>query len=143
MSLLHNAGRSQSTLLVAGQREYEDLAVELVSTSRGRKVLSKLRELLSEGSGRHFYRSWTSTGSSLADQEGGRAGAQRAQRVLPIFDTAAITEDLNRAFMAMSDVHDVWKDRDSGARWQGNTRLPHIVLTGRKINGLGKDGSHT
>lgn len=140
VSLLHNAGHSQSALLVAGQREYEDLAVELVSTSRGRKVLSKLRESLNEGNRGISHSSCTYDGGSVGDREGGKAGARRAQRVLPIFDTAAITEDLNRAFMAMSDAHDMWKDQDRGARTQGISRLPHIVLTGRSINGSGRDG---
>ncbi|CAN0242273.1 unnamed protein product, partial [Ectocarpus fasciculatus] len=78
VSLLRNAGPAQSALLVAGQREFEDLAVELVSTPRGRKVLHRIRESLTEPP-------------------------------LPIFDTEAITKDLNRAFMLMSDVHNMWK----------------------------------
>lgn len=143
VSLLNNAGHLQSALLVAGQREYEDLAVELASTARGRKVLSKIRESLNEGNKGFFHSSWTYDGGGESDREGGRTGAQRAQRVLPIFDTAAIVEDLSRAFMAMSDVHDVWKDRDRGEPGQGNPRLPHIVVTGRKINGLDRDGPNT
>lgn len=140
VSLLHNAGHSQRALLVAGQREYEDLAVELVSTARGRKVLSKLRESLNEGSKRGSHSSWADEGGNLGDRRGGRAGAHRSDRLLPIFDTAAITNELSQAFMLMSDVHDLWKDRDRGARGQGNTRLPHIVLTGRNINSLNRDG---
>lgn len=145
VSLLHNAGPLQSALLVAGQREYEDLAVELVSTARGRKFLSKLRESLNEGSKGGSLGSWAYEWGSQVDREGGKVGAQRAQqRVLPIFDTAAIVEDLSRAFMAMLDVQDVWKDGDRGALGQqGNTRLPHVVLTGKKINGLDREGPNT
>lgn len=132
VSLLRNAGPSQSNLLVAGQREYEDLAVELVSTERGRKVLSNLQASLSDVESRGSHR-------SRADQAGpgvGKAGAERRERLLPIFDTEAITKELNQAFMLMSDVHDIWKPRHRGAPGHGDTRLPHIVLTGRNINNL-------
>lgn len=129
VSLLRNAGPSQSALLVAGQREYEDLAVGLVSTEHGRKVLCELRASLLD------YR--RDLECSLAGREGKKAGAEGRRHVLPIFDTEAITTELNQAFMLMSDVHDMESHGHSGAPRQGDARLPHIVMTGRKANNLG------
>lgn len=131
VSLLYNAGNSQSTLLVSGQREYEDLAVELVSTSRGRRILRKLRESLTEGMRGVPHSMGTCEGGDIAGRMESRVGAQRENNLFPIFDTAAITKDLNRAFMLMSDVHDAWKDWDEEKRAQDKPRLPHIILTGR------------
>eukprot|EP00903_Cladosiphon_okamuranus_P013259 g12363.t1 len=130
VSLLRNAGPSQSALLVAGQREYEDLAVELVCTERGRKVLRELRASLKLDY-RGSNRSPADKVGGGAGRKGGKAGVDRRESALPIFDTEAITRELNQAFMLMSDVHDMWKDRHRGAPGQGDTHLPHIVLTGR------------
>lgn len=136
VSLLRNAGPSLSALLVAGQREYEDLAVELVSTERGRKVLSELRASLNDVGHRRADRLPADKEGSLARRRGGKAGADGRERALPVFDTEAITRELNQAFMLMSDVHDMWKDRHRGEPGNGDTRLPHIVLTGRNIANL-------
>lgn len=136
VSLLRNAGPSQSALLVAGQREYEDLAVELVSTKRGRKILSKLRASLNDAESKSYHRSRTGKESSVKDRKGRKAGAEGGERLLPIFDTEAITKELNQAFMLMSDAHDMWKDRHRAAPGSGDTRLPHIILTGRNIDNL-------
>lgn len=137
-SLLRNAGPSQSALLVAGQREYEDLAVDLVSTERGRRVLSELRASLNDAGHRRPNRSQAGREGSVAGRGAGeKAGAEGRGRPLPIFDTEAITKELNQAFMLMSDVHGMWKDRHRGAPGHADERLPHIVLTGRNANNLG------
>ncbi|CBJ48372.1 UDP-N-acetylglucosamine--peptide N-acetylglucosaminyltransferase, family GT41 [Ectocarpus siliculosus] len=138
ISLLRNAGPSQSALLVAGQREFEDLAVDLVCTTRGRKVLHSLRASLSWRYKTDFRRSRLGETEKGAGGDKERAGAGGAEPPLPIFDTEAITKDLNRAFMLMSDTHDVWKVRGRRERWPGGTRLPHIVLTGKSLNGGGR-----
>lgn len=137
ISLLRNAGPSQTTLLVAGQREYEDLAVELVSTARGWNVLGKLRASLNSVELRGSHHSRADKEGNVAGRGRGMAGGEVRERLLPIFDTEAITKELNQAFMLMSDVHDTWKNQPRQAPGHGNTRLPHIVLTGRNINNLG------
>ncbi|CAM9624943.1 unnamed protein product [Ectocarpus sp. 8 AP-2014] len=137
ISLLRNAGPSQSALLVAGQREFEDLAVDLVCTPRGRKVLHSLRASLSWRYKTDLRRSRLGETEKRTGGDKERAGAGGAEPPLPIFDTEAITKDLNRAFMLMSDTHDVWKVRGRRERWPGGTRLPHIVLTGKSLNGGG------
>lgn len=141
ISLLRNAGPSQSALLVAGQREFEDLAVDLVCTPRGRKVLHRLRASLSWGYKTDRRRSRLGETEKGAGGEKERAGAGGAEPPLPIFDTEAITKDLNRALMLMSDMHDIWKVRGRRERWPGGTRLPHIVLTGKSFNNGG--GGHS
>ncbi|CAM9596349.1 unnamed protein product [Ectocarpus sp. 4 AP-2014] len=137
ISLLRNAGPSQSSLLVADQREFEDLAVDLVCTPRGRKVLHRLRASLGWGYKTDRRSSRLGETEKEAGGEKERAGAGGAEPPLPIFDTEAITKDLNRAFMLMSDMHDIWKVRGRRERWPGGTRLPHIVLTGKSFNGSG------
>lgn len=141
VSLLRNAGPAHGALLVAGQREYEDLAVKLVSTSGGWKILRKLRRLLlsrdDEGRGGNHQSRGKSGGS--ADNMFARAGLRNHS---PLFDTKTITTDLNRAFMLMSDAHDVWEDRGrrgGGVTEQGQRRrrLPHIVLTDKTLSGIG------
>lgn len=137
VSLLHNAGPLQNTLLVAGQREFEDLAAELVSTERGRKFLGKLRVSLEKGGMRGARR--RKTVQNASECWGGlKAGDTGGSGVLPLFDTEQITKDLNQAFMLMSDAHELlWKDRDPGAPGKREVvRLPHIVLTGRNVGGL-------
>ncbi len=135
MSLLRNAGPILNTLVVAGQREFEDLAVELVSTERGRKFLGEVRVSLENGRTRGARR-WK-TAQSVSEYWGGEeAGDEGGGGLLPIFDTEEITKDLNQAFMLMSDAHELWKDRDPGAPGKREVRLPHIVLTGRNVGGL-------
>lgn len=137
LSLLRNAGPSQSALLVAGQREYEDLAVELVTTERGRKVRSELRASLNDVGHRRAGRAQADREGNVVGRLAGKAEANGRERPLPIFDTEAITRELNQAFMTMSDIHDMWKDRHHrGAPGRADTRLPHIVLTGRNVNNL-------
>lgn len=140
VSLLRNAGPAHGALVVAGQREYEDLAVKLVSTPAGWKFLRKLRRLLlsQDDKGRGGYH--PSKGKRGGSAHNTFAGAG-LRNYLPLFDTETITTDLNRAFMLMSDVHDVWEDRgwrgegmvEQGQRWR---RLPHIVLTDKIIRGI-------
>lgn len=104
--------------------------MELVSTERGRKVLSELRASLNDVDHR-------TSNHSQSDMGAGTAGAEGRERLLPIFDTEAITKELNQAFMLMSDAHDIWKDRHQGAPGHGDSHLPHIVLTGRHVDNLG------
>lgn len=143
VSLLHNTGTASGALLVAGQREYEDLAVRLVSTPGGWKFLRKLRRLLllrgrdDEGRGdRHPRR--RGKGGGNAEHSFDEAAGLKSK--LPLFDTRATTMDLNRAFMLMSDVHDLWEDRgrrEGSVAGQGQRRwrhLPHIVLTDKTLS---------
>lgn len=137
VSLLRNAGPKQGALLVAGQREYEDLAVELVSTLAGRELLRELRASLTN------RRRTRRPNHSRVEEEGRPVGASEgamadADEILPLFDTEAITRDLNRAFMLMSDMDDLWRDSGSRAQARGGTRLPHIVLTGKKLTDAGR-----
>lgn len=143
VSLLRNAGPSQSALLVNDQREYEDLAVHLVTTIQGRDVLRKLRKsLITVGVRLEPDCSSVPPGDKdgVADGirvDGNDAGADARikQKILPLFDTESVTKDLNRAFMVMSDVHDVWRNRKTGESAQHNridTRLPHIVVTNKR-----------
>lgn len=132
VSLLRNAGPKQGALLVAGQREYEDLAVKLVSTLAGRELLRELRaSLTNRRRGRHLTYSRVEKGDRAVGA--GEGAMADAEALLPLFDTEAITRDLNRAFMLMSDVDDLWRDSGSEARARGGARLPHIVLTGKKL----------
>lgn len=138
VSLLRNAGPKQGALLVAGQREYEDLAVKLVSTLVGRELLRELRVSLTNTRRRRRL-------NHSRVEEGGRAvgtseGAMtNVEEILPLFDTKAITRDLNRAFMLMSDVDDLWRDIGSRAGARGGTQLPHIILTRKKLTDEGWD----
>lgn len=135
VSLLRNAGPAQSLLLVAGQREYEDVAVDLVSTSRGREVLKRIRASLRQGRKRGVRRSQREDDENAAPGDRPGVGVGSGPESLPIFDTEAITTDLNRAFMLMSDVHDAWNDGLKRAGGKGDVRLPHIVLTGKTLSG--------
>lgn len=136
MSLLRNAGPKQGALLVAGQREYEDLAVKLVSTLAGRELLRELRASLTIRRRRKHltYSGVEKRGRAVGADEGAMVDAEE---LLPLFDTEAITRDLNRAFMLMSDVEDLWRDGGSEARARGGARLPHIVLTRKKLTDEG------
>lgn len=132
VSLLRNAGSKQGALLVAGQREYEDLAVKLVSTLAGRELLRELQASLTNRRRRGHFN------YSRVEKGGHAVGARErvmadAEELLPLFDTEAITRDLNRAFMLMSDVDDMRRDSGSEPRARVGTRLPHIVLTGKKL----------
>lgn len=137
VSLLRNAGPKQGALLVSAQREYEDLAVKLVSTLAGRELLNELRaSLTNRRRKRHFnYSRVENGGREVGASEGAMA---EAEELLPLFDTESITRDLNRAFMVMSDVDDLWRDSGLKVRARGSgTPLPHIVLTRRKLSDEG------
>lgn len=131
---MRNAGPTQSFLLVAGQREYEDVAVELMSTSHGQKVLKRIRLSLRDGRKRDLRLSRLENMEHAADGDTHEVGAGERHESLAIFDTEAITSDLDRAFMLMSDVHDTWTDGVEGAGKQREVRLPHIVLSGRNLD---------
>ncbi|CAM9226433.1 unnamed protein product [Hapterophycus canaliculatus] len=136
VSLLRNAGPAQSFLLVAGQREYEDVAVELVSTSHGQKALKRIRASLREGRVRDLQRSRLENieDEAVAHRHGTRARDGGGHPSLAIFDTEAITMDLNRAFLLMSDVHSTWNNRIGGAGGKEGVRLPNIILTRKKLD---------
>lgn len=136
VSLLRNAGPSQIALLVTGQREYEDLAVELVSTESGWNILRKLQASLKDAESGRSTRSLADKEGNVANRGEREAAAEGGGRLLPIFDTEAITKELDQAFMLMADVHDMWKDRHRGTPENADNRLPHIVLTGRSVSNL-------
>lgn len=130
VSLLHNLDPSLQALVVASQREYEDLAVELLSTPCGRRILGELRARL-EGD--------QITGPALSDGEAGRdvssLGAPTSRTTAPLFDTEAITMDINRAFMLMSDLRDEGfgrSDATVGRQDHDRHRYPHIFMTQRR-----------
>ncbi|CAM9440178.1 unnamed protein product, partial [Discosporangium mesarthrocarpum] len=123
MSLVRNAGPGQNSLLVRGHKEYEDLAVRLASTERGRVALSELQRRLVGGDGRSTggYSTEHATGGGLKAGEGGRGTG--AGGAIPLFDTEALTADLNRVFMLMWEVHEASKVGE----WGGG-RTANIVL---------------
>lgn len=136
VSLLRNVDSAQGALIVFSQREYEDLAVALLSTLRGRKLLNKLRRSLKNGGELHRWeprrREEEGSDHSVPDEE---RRMPRVRTGLPLFDTEKTTEDLNRAFMLMSDVYDVWRDRRLDGRVPEDARLPHIIVTDEKLGG--------
>lgn len=135
VSLLRNVDPAQGALIVFSQREYEDLAVSLLSTLRGRKLLNKLRRSLKSGGKLHRWeprRRGEEEGSDHSVSEEERR-MPRERIGLPLFDTEKITEDLNRAFMLMSDVYDIWRDGRRHGRVQEDASLPHIIVTDEKL----------
>lgn len=139
VSLLRNVDPAQGALIVFSQREYEDLAVALLSTLRGRKLLNKLRRSLKSGGELHCWKSRPR--GEEAVEEGSDHSVHEETRMprvrvgLPLFDTKKITEDLNRAFMQIADVYDVWRDQQREGRVQEGASLPHIIVTDEKLGG--------
>lgn len=134
VSLLRNAGEFQRALIATSRRDYEDLAVELISTPRGRRILGELRSRLHDGRPLKLSSARGDTGDPSA------AGKGLREATLPLFDTRAITTDINRAFMAMSDLRDrigcgeVW-----GNGCEGWRRYPHVFVTQQKGTGGEQD----
>lgn len=115
---------------MSSQREYEDLAVELISTSPGRRALGWLRERLRE---------FRTSGPPIVEDDLGYVGTRGGYRKAPVaslFDTRTTTQDINRAFMLMWDVHNNELDRETepGGRVDNyaGRRFPHIIIAGRK-----------
>lgn len=137
MSLLRNAGEFQRALIVTSRREYVDLAVELISTPRGRRILGELRARLHDGRPLKPSSARGATEDSSAEEKVSRG------TTLPLFDTRAIAMDINRAFMAMSDLRDrIGCGEAWGNRCDGWRRYPHVLVTQRKGSGgeEGRDG---
>lgn len=130
VSLLRNAGEFQRALIAISRREYEDLAVELISTPRGRRILGELRARLHDG---RPLKPSLATGDT-GDPSTAAKGSREAN--LPLFDTRAITTDINRAFVAMSDLRDrIGCGEAWGNGCDGWRRYPHIFVTQRKGTG--------